>query len=266
MQDYSKRLLDSGVFASVAFKFDGQDLTFMLAPSTDLCTVRLENIPLTPGQNLDAKIHDRVPLYHGKVPTEGGINDDVRSALEKILAAEGLEATVLATTAADPSSHIVNAVSYSVAAPPVMAAVTHIEGASVQLQPKVQAIAAEAAQKSFQHRQHRRQSSSGDRAVLRGMGYAAAKVEVARAGDATLQSGAIDVPFAVHVEEGRIYQVTAIHLPPGTPVTQQEIDKALAPSSAPVDWRQGSLALDAHHRAVSFKRQSRLQGDAAFRI
>ena len=65
---------------------------------------------------------------------------------------------------------------------------------------------------------------------MRTLGFAAAKVEVARAGNATLQSGAIVVPLSVHVEEGRIYQVTAIHLPPGTPVTQQEIDKALAPS------------------------------------
>src|ERR1017187_1630902 len=36
MQDYSKRLLGSGVFASVAFKFDGQDLIFLLTPSADL--------------------------------------------------------------------------------------------------------------------------------------------------------------------------------------------------------------------------------------
>jgi len=28
MQDYSKRLLATGAFATVAFKFDGQDLTF----------------------------------------------------------------------------------------------------------------------------------------------------------------------------------------------------------------------------------------------
>lgn len=230
MQVYSKRLLDSGVFASVAFKFDGQDLTFMLAPSTDLCTVRLENIPLAPGENPDAKIHDRVPLYHGKVPTEGGINDDVRVALEKMLAAEGLEATVAATTASDPSSHIVNTVSYSVTAPPVMAAVTHIEGASVQLQSRLQAVMAEAAKNPY--------STSGSADNLarvieqfyEDMGFAAAKVEVARAGNATLQSGAIVVPLSVHVEEGRIYQVTAVHLPPGTPVTQQEIDKALAAS------------------------------------
>jgi len=41
MQDYSKRLLGSGAFASVAFKFDGQDLIFLLTPSTDLYPIQL---------------------------------------------------------------------------------------------------------------------------------------------------------------------------------------------------------------------------------
>ncbi|MGH9562853.1 MAG: hypothetical protein ACRD3S_15480, partial [Terracidiphilus sp.] len=105
MQDYSKRLLASGVFSSVAFKFDGLDLTFMLVPSSDLCTVRLENIPLTPGPELDSRIHELVPLYHGRVPSDGGINEDVRAALEKLLAEEGLQASVMATTGSNLSTH-----------------------------------------------------------------------------------------------------------------------------------------------------------------
>lgn len=230
MQDYSKRLLDSGVFASVAFKFDGQDLTFMLAPSTDLCTVRFENIPFAPGKDLDTEIHDRVPLYHGKVPTEGGINDDVRAALEKILAAEGLEATITAVTASDLSSHKVDAVSYSITTPPVMAAVTHIDGASIQLQSKVQAIAAEVLKNPYSTGSTTDNLARAIQQFYGDMGFAAAKVEAARAGNASLQSGVIVIPLSVHVEEGRIYQVAAVHLPPGTPVTQQEIDKTLAPS------------------------------------
>jgi outer membrane protein insertion porin family len=37
------------------------------------------------------------------------------------------------------------------------------------------------------------------------------------------------VPFALQVQEGRVYKVGSIQLPPGTPVTQAEIDKAIAP-------------------------------------
>lgn len=72
MNEHSKRLLDTGLFATLAFKFDGQDLIFMLTPSADLYPIRLENLPLMPGEDLDAKLHDGLPLYHGKVPAEGG--------------------------------------------------------------------------------------------------------------------------------------------------------------------------------------------------
>jgi outer membrane protein assembly factor BamA len=232
MQDYSKRLLGSGVFASVAFKFDGLDLTFMLAPSPDLCVVRLENIPLVDGPDLDAKIHSQVPLYHGKVPNDGGIKEDVRAALEKLLAAQGIQATVAANTASDLSSHQVDAVDYSITAPQVAVGITHIEGVSAQFESKVEAVAARSAKNPF--------STANSAANLERLieqfygdqGYAAAKVSVAEAGAPTLQSGTIVVPLSIQVQEGRVYQVSAIHLPPGTPFTQQEIDKALAPTTA----------------------------------
>ncbi|MGA3335142.1 MAG: hypothetical protein ABSC62_13365 [Terracidiphilus sp.] len=231
MQDYSKRLLDSGVFSSVAFKFDGLDLTFLLTPSTDLYPVRLENLPLTPGPDLDAKLHEQLPLYHGKVPPEGGIADDVRAALEKMLAAEGLEATVAVTTAADLFTHKVNAVSYSITTPPVKVGVARIDGVSDPFQAKVQAIVAEAAKNPFGTMDSAGNLARAVEQFYGDEGYAA-KVEVARTGDPTLQSGAIVVPFSVQIQEGRLYQVAAIHLPPGTPVTEEEIDKALAPSIA----------------------------------
>jgi hypothetical protein len=50
------------------FTFNGVDLVFVLVPATALYPVRLENLPLTPGKELDAALHDRIPLYHGKVP------------------------------------------------------------------------------------------------------------------------------------------------------------------------------------------------------
>jgi outer membrane protein assembly factor BamA len=232
MQDYSKRLLDSGVFASVAFKFDGVDLTFMLTPSTDLYPVRLENLPLTPCADLDARLHEQVPLYHGKVPTEGGINDDIRAALEKMLTAEGLQATVMATASPTEGTHKTGAVTYSISAPPVAFAVTHIDGASLQLQPKVQAVAVEAANDPFSTADSAANLERVIEQFYNDMGFAAAKVQAAQAGTPTIQSGAIVVPLSVQIQEGRLYHVTAIHVPPGTPVTQEEIDKALSGSIA----------------------------------
>jgi outer membrane protein assembly factor BamA len=231
MQDYSKRLLGSGVFASVAFKFDGQDLIFLLSPSADLHPIHLENLPLTPGADLDAKLHTQLPLYHGKVPAEGALTDDVRAALEKLLAAEGITATVVATNTADPSTHELNGVAYSITAPPVQIAVAHVDGVSDAFQNKVHAVLDEASKNPFSTTDSESNIENVVEQFYGDQGYVAAKVQVSRAGDPSLQSGAIVVPFSIQVQEGRVYKVEAIHLPTGTPVTQAEIDNALDPSS-----------------------------------
>ena len=41
MNSRAQKLLDSGVFSAVAFKFDGQDLILQLTPATGLLPIRL---------------------------------------------------------------------------------------------------------------------------------------------------------------------------------------------------------------------------------
>jgi outer membrane protein assembly factor BamA len=229
MQDYCKRLLATGAFSTVAFKFDGQDLIFLLSPPTDLFPVRLENLPLTLGKDLDAKLHDQIPLYHGNVPAEGGLADDVAACLQKMLAAEGLQATVIATTAADQFTHKVVAVSYSITTPPVLVGVSHIEGVSDAFATRVRAVLNDAAKNPFSTADSAGNLERAVEQFYSDQGYASAKIHVARSGDPTTAPEAITVPFAIQVEEGRVYTVTSIQLPPGAPVTQAEINKTLAP-------------------------------------
>src|ERR1035438_10627735 len=66
MKGHSQKLMDTGLFETLGFKFDGVDLVYTLVPSTNLYPVRLENLPLTPGKELDAALRLRSPLYHGK--------------------------------------------------------------------------------------------------------------------------------------------------------------------------------------------------------
>ena len=73
MNEVSKRLMDTGMFASLTFKFDGQDLIFQLTPADQLMPIHFDNLPLAPGPQLDTKLHQQLPLYHGKVPSEGGV-------------------------------------------------------------------------------------------------------------------------------------------------------------------------------------------------
>jgi outer membrane protein insertion porin family len=236
MNAVSKELMGTGMFASLTFKFDGQDLIFQLTPAEPLLAVHFDNLPLTPGPDLDAKLHQQIPLYHGKVSTEGGTQEQVRIALEKMLEAQGIKSTVIATPGSDPKTHRVDAVHFSIASPPVLVDIKHIDGASPEFVEKLNAIARQVAQNPYDTDS----SSPGIEQLFtvfyQDRGYAAVKVEAARTGEIVSDSAAITVPFAVKIIEGHLYKIGAVHLPEGAPVTQAEITKVLAATpNNPVD-------------------------------
>jgi len=241
MSAYTKKLLDTGVFSNVAFKFDGQDLTFTLAPNEELYPITLENLPLTPGKELDAKLHERLPLFHGKVPADGSLTEDVRTALEEVLADQGLKASVVKTNGADPTTQKVNSVVFSITAPPVQMSVVSIEGVSTAYSSKVQSIADDAGKFPFDTASSASNLARIVEQFYSDQGYAAAKVEVVRSGNPSATPAAIIVPFAVRIVEGRVFTVASIQLPPGTPITKAEIDRALAPSGSPQGVRVRSI-------------------------
>jgi outer membrane protein assembly factor BamA len=236
MNAVSKVLMDTGMFASLTFKFDGQDLIFQLTPADQFLSIHFDNLPLTPGPELDAKLHQQFPLYHGKIPSEGATQEQVRVALEKMLAEQGLKATVIASPGADPKTHHVNSVHFSIASPPVLVDIKRIEGASPEFLDKLNAIAKQAAKNPFDTDSSAAGIESVFTVFYQDRGYAAVKVDAARAGEIASDADSITVPFAVKITEGHIYKLGTIHLPEGAPVTQAEITKALAPTpNGPVD-------------------------------
>ena len=222
MQDYSKRLLDSGVFSSVAFKFDGQDLIFLLTPSTDLYPIRLENLPFTPGQDLDAKLHEQLPLYHGKVPPEGGLTDALRGALEQMLAAKGLKATVVATASQAQGKAVF--VSFSIASPPVVVGEIRVGGNSAALEQGAQDILAKLTGSPYDATGIPSELTTYLGNYYRDKGYLEVNVEAA-AGEASASDTAIQVPFEVSVTPGIQYRLAGVALAPGLLVAQADFDR-----------------------------------------
>src|SRR5665213_1753662 len=135
MKDHARILLDTGVFDNITFQFTGVDLRYQLTPSNTLSTVHLTNMPLAAGKDLDAKIHDRVPLYHGKVPADSGLMEQVRAAFEQILAAQGIKATVQAVATAGTAPGAAGTVNFSIASPPVVVGEIHLNTKSPALDP-----------------------------------------------------------------------------------------------------------------------------------
>ena len=230
MNDHSKRLMDTGVFDNLTYKFDGLDLIYSLVPSSQLYPIRLENLPLTPGAGLDAKLHSQLPLYHGKVPAEGSLLDDVRKLLEEMLARQGITTTLTAVPFSDRKTArkgSITAISFSIVQPPVRIGKIQLEGVSPGMQAKMQPILKEAAEQSFDSANSAANLENVLHSFYQDQGYAAVTVHAVRSGDPIVSPDSIQIPFAVTVVEGRLYKLGEIQLPPGTPVDRAEVDKIL---------------------------------------
>jgi outer membrane protein insertion porin family len=235
MNDHAKRLMDSGVFDNITFKFDGLDLIFSLIPNATLFPLRLENIPLATGPELDAKLHDRLPLYHGKVPSDGGLLDDVKAALTDMLAAQGIKATIAATPYIDSARPAVTAINLAITDLPVRVGKIQLDGISPAIRSKVEDIARHAVSTAYST-----ENSAGNLeralAVFYGdEGYAAVRIHATQAGNPEAGEEAITVPFRVAIEEGKHYTLGAIRLPSGEQLNLAEINKAAGTATNKVE-------------------------------
>ncbi len=226
--------MDSGVFSNLTYKFDGADLIYSLTPVGELYPIRLENLPLAAGPELDAKLHQRLPLYHGKVPTEGGLLESVRGALEDLLAAQGIKATVATLPFGSPGTHKVSAMSFSITAPAVHVGTLQITGVSDSMAAKVNVIGKHATGTPFDTANSAANLEHAFASFYADEGYAAVKVHAVRAGEPVISDAAVDIPFAVTIDEGKLYKLGAIHLPPDALLTQAELDKMTSAQTGPL--------------------------------
>jgi outer membrane protein assembly factor BamA len=246
MQDYSKRLLDSGVFASVAFKFDGQDLIFQLTPAAGLCNVQLENLPLTPGAKLDADLHAQIPLYHGKVPAQGGLTDAVGAALEQMLVAKGLKATVIATACQAQTEG--GFVSFVIESPAVVVGKIQIASTSAALDDGAQKILAKMTGAPYSATGTISQLTTYLGNYYRDKGYLEVEAHAAQTGDFSETDAAIQVPFEISVSPGLQYRLSGVQFAPDIPVTQADFYRQSAIHSGDIadgqhltdDWQYAS--------------------------
>jgi outer membrane protein assembly factor BamA len=224
VKSHSQRLLDTGLFEAASFTYNGVNLVFTLVPSTALYSARLQNLPLTPGKELDAALHDRVPLYHGKVPFDGGLTEQVRQALVAMLAAKGIQATVAATPYTDQRLHEVTAMSYAITAPPVKLGEIHLKGVSPELQAKGELVASRAMKTDYDTENTAGNIEHAFALFYSDEGYPAVKVHAEQLGNPVVSNEAIEIPFNVIVEEGRHYKLGSIHLPSSEPLAMAEIN------------------------------------------
>jgi len=225
INERSKQLMDSGLFENLTYQFDGQVLTFQLIPAASLYVLRMENLPPALTRDLESKLHERFPLFHGKVPAEGGLTEGVRNALEEMLAALGIKASVLATPFTDPIQHKVTAIGFSIMTPAVQIGEFRLDPASAALDPKATEILAKLTGSPYDTVGSPSQIATYLGNYYRDKGYAEAAIRATPEDSATVTPEAIRVPFLLSIAPGPQYRLTGVQLAPGCLVTQAEFDR-----------------------------------------
>jgi len=225
MNDHTKLLMDSGVFDNITFTFNGQDLVFQIIPSTTLYPLRFENLPIENDKELNDRLHKKLPLFHGKVPLQGSLLDDVRKALEEELSSKGIQATLSSAPYADSKTNLFTAMTFSISSPAVEIGEIKLTGASSEMTAKAQSVLARYKGEPYNSEGSSSQLEINLNNYYHELGYLQAATH-AKAVLAPVVSGeAVAVPFAVSVDEGPQYKLAAIDLAPDIVVTQAVFDK-----------------------------------------
>src|SRR5512146_973431 len=96
LQKAANRLGTSGAFASVQFLFKpasgvrGVEADFTVVDAAQFLDAAFDNVPWFSESELQALVHQAVPLFTGAIPANGTMADDVKAALANILASKKL--------------------------------------------------------------------------------------------------------------------------------------------------------------------------------
>ena len=158
------------------------------------------------------------------MPSDGTLLEAVRGDLEEMLAAQGIKATVSAIPAGVAGSRKITLISFEIISPPVLVGAIHLDGVSPAMQDQIKSVVEHASGVPFDSAGSEGNLEEAIEFFYADQGYAAVKVHAVRAGDPVATADAINVPFSVSVNEGQIYKLSGIVLPPGALVTQAELE------------------------------------------
>jgi outer membrane protein assembly factor BamA len=236
---HAKQLSDTGLFEEVKFSSVGKTILFTLTPSSQLFPAHLENLPLTPGKELDARIHERFPLYHGMLPGSGSMVEGIRQTFEEMLAAKGVKATVKAALTSGLGPQKLTAVNFTVVSPAVHIGRIQLAGVSSAMQAKASLLGSGQTGNSFDTENTAIGLQRTFEELYQDQGYAAVQVDVAQVDPPMVRDQSVEIPYTVTIKEGGIYKLGTIDFPANAQVTRADVEKILskypAGSGRPLD-------------------------------
>ncbi|MGA9672479.1 MAG: hypothetical protein WBQ94_24910 [Terracidiphilus sp.] len=225
LKPHAKQLNDTGLFEEVKFSSDSKTLLLTLTPSKQLFPIHFENVPVAPGKELDAKLHERFPLYHGLVPASGSMLEGIRQAFEEMLAAKNVKTTVKATLTSGLGPQKLTAMNFTVVSPAVRIGRIQLAGISSAMEAKSSLLASGQTGNSFDTENTAIGLQHIFEDLYQDQGYAAVKVDVAQVDPLSVSDQSVDIPYTVTIKEGGIYKLGTIDFPASALVARAEVEK-----------------------------------------
>lgn len=225
MQAVTQRLIDTGLFATVRWSFDGAVLRFALAPAeAKLEPVQYLNFPWWSADELNQAVAARIPLFDGRIVPESGLQQQVVDALTALLAAKGVQAKVEAAPGKDLSGQD-SGVGFEITSPKVTVGDVTLSGADPQRTadlPKVQKAASGQPWNSATQQQIQQALN----AVYHRQGFLDETISSFAHGEPQASGDSILVPLQVSVVEGAQYRFAGITLTGDSLVSSAEFQKS----------------------------------------
>jgi outer membrane protein insertion porin family len=223
IQAAGQKLIDTGMFSDVRFSFDGVDLNYALKPAATLAPVRYNNFPWWDEARLNAAVAAKVPLFHGKVPPESGMQRAVAQALTALLADKGVTATVTGGPAQDAATNA-PVVEYHIDVPAVQVASVDLDGITAGWIEPVGAITKAAVGQAFDPATEATLAAAL-RAVYHRQGFLDEAMTGFAHGAPGVRDGKVLVPVSATVVSGSQYHLVGLHLSGDTLMTAEEFAK-----------------------------------------
>lgn len=224
IQAAAQKLIDTGLFTDVRFSFDGVELNYTLKPAGGMEPVSYANFPWWDDKDLNAAVAAKVPLFHGSVPPESGMQQQVAAALTALLAERGVQATVTSVPAKDEAMKDAS-VQYHIDAPPVQIGVVTFAGVSPAWVEPVGAIQKAAAGQDFEP-SNEETLETALRAIYHRQGYLDVALNGFAHGEPQIVDGKVMVPVSATIVEGAQYRLAGLHLSGDVLMTPEEFTKA----------------------------------------
>ena len=214
LQAASQRLVDTGAFEdlqsslngpvkaiSVIFKIKGVDPSRML-------TATFDNFVWFEPSELTSELQKAVPLFDGTVPEAGNQADAIVTALKKMLAAKGVDATVTFEPVAPSPSQPLRLAEFHVAKPSVRFHSLTISGAAPRFTDSMNKLSTTAPGQLYYEGLVPVSVSNVLLSVYRGAGYQASKLASLTRKVASSDGLAVGVDVAATIEPGDVYHLS----------------------------------------------------------